>query len=64
MSETQLSPKERKVLALLSEAWNEFLDINYGGFVDHKDRFLNAIHEAQSVIAVRVARRVDPEFWK
>lgn len=54
--------KERLVLARLVQAWNEYLQLP----VQHphdQEEFMRAIHAAQQLIAIRAARRVDPELW-
>lgn len=60
---TNLTQEETRVLHLLASAWNEFerLDKKHP---DDNDDFRRAIHQAQQLIALRVARRVDPLIWK
>jgi hypothetical protein len=53
---------EHEVLMHLADAWNKFLSLT-GNRTDDVDEFRHAIHEAQSKIALRVARRVNPEVW-
>lgn len=57
-----LSDDEKGVLFKLSEAWNAFLDLPHKG-PDDEAEFKRAIHTAQQLVAVRVARRVNPEAW-
>lgn len=57
-----LSLTEEAVLNALTEAWNQYV----GLAVEHDDdlrEFRDAIHRAQGLIAIRVARRVDPATW-
>ena len=57
-----LDKTEREVLRLLGDAWDEYLKLP----VDHPSHqadFVAAIHSAQRLIAIRVARRVDPDAW-
>ncbi len=57
-----LNPAERRVLSLLAEAWNMFLMMPTI-HPDEQLEFKLAIHNAQLLIARRVARRVDPDRW-
>ena len=57
-----LTPDEIKVLNLLGEAWNEYVKLD-AKHPDDNDDFRRAIHQAQQLIAIRVARRVDPVIW-
>jgi hypothetical protein len=58
-----LSKQEIIVLNHLANAWNEFCKLEER--LDHDtDEFMKAIHIAQDKIALRVARRVNPEIWR
>lgn len=57
-----LTEQEKLVLEDLSSAWHRFVELKYHCDWDHQE-FSNAIHAAQSIIATRVARRVDPDIW-
>lgn len=59
----KLTESETKVLTHLANAWNEFCKLENIAEND-ANTFMHAIHEAQARIALRVARRVDPEFWR
>lgn len=61
-NEFALTPKERHVGELLAQAWNAFaaLDCKHP---DDNNEFRNAIHDAQKLIGMRVARRVDKGYW-
>jgi hypothetical protein len=54
--------RERKVLALLAAAWEEWLKIGEK-HPDDDEEFHRAIYTAQHVVAFRVARRADPDVW-
>jgi len=58
-----LTEQEKKVLTHLADAWNDFCKLENMAEGDG-NAFMNAIHEAQARIALRVARRVNPEFWR
>lgn len=57
-----LTVEEKEVLHLLGEAFNKFGELSSQGH-DDKAEFKDAIHRAQQIIALRVARRVDPDVW-
>jgi hypothetical protein len=57
---TELTPREKLVLNKLAEAWNAFLLLDDRSLMDD---FLRSIHTSQPLIALRVARRVDPNVW-
>lgn len=54
---------EEEILKYLANAWNLFSNLDHCSEVDNKE-FLDAIHRAQQLIALRVARRVNPEVWR
>jgi hypothetical protein len=58
-----LTEDEQLILSLLTQAFEKFalLDAKHP---DDDNEFKDAIHRAQEKIAVRVARRVNPEVWK
>jgi len=60
--EISVDKDEHEVLMHLADAWNKFLSLT-GNRTDDVEEFRHAIHEAQSKIALRVARRVNPEVW-
>jgi hypothetical protein len=57
-----LTDGERVVLDRLAEAWNAFTVLGNYHPDDHNE-MRAAIHQAQNIIATRVARRVDPDIW-
>ena len=56
-----LTEEEKAILQKLSLAWQEYVSI------ETKDsnlrEFNDAIHRCQQLVALRVARRVNPEIW-
>jgi hypothetical protein len=59
----KLNDDEIAVLNHLADAWNSFCKLS--NVLEHDaDEFMKAIHQARDKIAVRVARRVDPEIWR
>ncbi len=60
--EITVDKNEHEVLMALADAWNKFLALT-GNRSDDVEEFRTAIHAAQSKIALRVARRVNPEVW-
>lgn len=53
---------EKNVLTHLASAWNEFVKLPEN-HPSEREEFMHAIHAAQDILAVRVARRADPETW-
>lgn len=62
LSKVKLSEEEKGVLQLLGQAWVIFYHLDKKHPSDEQE-FLKAIHQAQQLIAMRVARRVDPDVW-
>ena len=52
-----LAKKERRVLDLLSYAWNVFCELEEV-HPDHADEFRHAIHEAERIVLVREAKEM------
>jgi DnaJ-class molecular chaperone len=57
-----LSSDERNCLLHLAAAWNFFVAMPTK-HPSETHEFQSAIHNAQCLIALRVARRVNPDFW-
>src|SRR5688572_16026682 len=58
-----LSIEEQAVLASLVGAWNSYLAL--GGYTeDDLKEFRDSIHRCQQLVALRVARRADPDIWR
>ncbi len=55
-----LTEKEKECLNHLKDAWNLF--VNLEGEANFHE-FIQGIHICQQVIALRVAKRVNPEVW-
>lgn len=58
----ELSIEEKAVLRALADAYNLYSYLK-GKTKSETDEFYAGIHMAQSQIACRVARRVDPSVW-
>jgi len=57
-----LTWQEKDVLKYLGDAWNHFSSLQNSS-TDDQDEFRDAIHRAQQIIALRVARRIDKDVW-
>lgn len=57
-----LSAEEKECLLHLVSAWNSFQKLVEKHSSDDAE-FLKAIHDAQKMIALRVARRIDKDVW-
>jgi hypothetical protein len=58
-----LRKDEQEVLGLLAAAWNAYRQLP-GVVPDEVELFRGATHTQQQLIALRVARRVDPTVWR
>lgn len=58
----KLTNQEQQILKKLVEAWSLYSELENRSDADNKE-FLDAVHRAQQLIALRVARRVNPEVW-
>ena len=58
----QITDHERRVIDRLAVAWNDFNALQPVED-EAKAEFRHAINSAASIIALRVARRVNPECW-
>lgn len=57
-----LTSSEKQVVRHLGLAWGHFVTLSR----DHPSEtaeFVRAIHAAQALVGLRVARRADPGFW-
>lgn len=61
---TGLTESERKALNHLVEFWNAYVSLADTTGVRDTEEVREAVHKIQGVMALRVARRVDPDFWK
>ena len=57
-----LTFQEKECLKHLADAWNIFIGLSAKHPQDNSE-FCTAIHDAQKLIAMRVARRVDKDIW-
>lgn len=62
MDGPNLTPGERAVLGALVDAWNRWTRLG-GKHPDDDDDFRSSLHRLQDLVAVRVARRADPDVW-
>lgn len=58
-----LTSAEKQVLHLSADLWNAFVKLPKEHPSDVPE-FQAALHELQALIALRVARRVNPEVWR
>jgi hypothetical protein len=58
----KLTPGEEELLKKLGEAFSLYTALDKRSEADNKE-FTDAIHRAQQLVALRVARRVNPEVW-
>jgi hypothetical protein len=58
-----LTEQEKLVLKLTADLWNEYMKLPETHISERSELQL-FIHQIQHLIAVRVARRVDPEIWR
>lgn len=61
-SSTVLTTEEKDILKDLSSAWNKFVALDNKS-QDDIIEFKDSIHNAQKLIALRIARRNNPEIW-
>lgn len=57
-----LTDEEKQVLSSLCDSWKSFSEL-LNKSQDDVDEFKDAIHRCQQLIALRVARRVNPDVW-
>lgn len=58
-----LTDAEKEVLSHLVQAWEKFVSLPNTSEHNLKE-YQTAIHACQQLIALRVARRADPDVWK
>lgn len=61
---TGLTPEEQAVADALVQAWNAFLKIPEGMPVDDMQKFRDAVHDAERIIAYRAMARMYPKYWR
>lgn len=62
LTPVKLTEQESDLLKKLVEAYNQFTALDKRSEADNKE-FVDAIHRCQQIVALRVARRVNPEVW-
>ena len=62
LANVKLTPEETDLLKKLGECYNLYCSLDKRSESDNKE-FVDAIHRLQQIIALRVARRVNPEVW-
>lgn len=62
ITEYELTAREKAILSSLAQAWNDFSQLKNKHPMDD-DEFCKAIHDAQKMIALRIARRVNADVW-
>lgn len=63
LKDIRMNEAEREIVHFLAGAWNSFVALGPHHPYDAA-QFQDAINAAQSVIACRVAKRVDPKWWR
>jgi len=58
-----LTIREQEILELVTEAYNEFLQLPEQHSSDKED-FAKAVHILQAIIGMRIIRRNYPDTWK
>ena len=58
-----LTPEEKLVLSHLTEAFYHFVELGEKVDFDEKE-FSEGIHKCQTLVGLRVARRIDPLIWR
>ncbi len=58
-----LTEQEQNLLNLTVDCWNSWCSLPKRSDTDNEE-FMRTIHAAQRLIALRVARRVDPYIWR
>ena len=62
LRQQHLTSEERELLLKLGECWNSFIALDKRSSADNQE-FMDAIHRCQQLVALGVARRIDPEVW-
>lgn len=58
-----LTAQERHIITLTADCYNSWCSLTARNDADNEE-FMRAIHRAQHLIALRVARRADPDVWR
>jgi hypothetical protein len=62
LKEAKLTDAEMELLRKLGESWALYCNLDKRSEADNSE-FLDGIHRLQQLVALRVARRVNPEVW-
>jgi hypothetical protein len=62
LATVKLTPEETDLLKKLGESFNMYSALDKRSDADDKE-FVDALHRLQQIVALRVARRVNPEVW-
>lgn len=62
MRATRMGTFERSLSRSITDVWNQYNELEERLSSDD-EKFARAIHELQSILALRVARRAHPEIW-
>lgn len=60
----KMTDEEKLVMDKLVDFWNSFTALNQGGSINDQVRVMDAVHAVQGVLAMRVARRANPDIWR
>lgn len=56
--------KEKEAMEHLVNFWNAYVALPDSGGTETKRTVCDAVHVIQGVMAIRVARRANPEVWR
>lgn len=59
-----MTSKEKEVMNHLVDFWNAYLALPNINGVDSSREVCDALHIIQGIMAMRVARRANPEIWR
>lgn len=62
LSEVKLTQEETELLKTLGNAFSLYTALEKRSEADDRE-FVDALHRLQQIVALRVARRVNPEVW-
>jgi hypothetical protein len=59
----EMTDEEKLVMDKLVDFWNAFVQLSESPKVNDQIQVMDAVHAIQGVLAMRVARRANPEIW-
>ena len=62
-SNVGMTPKEKEAMEHLVDFWNAYLALPDSKGTETTRTVCDAVHIIQGVMAIRVARRANPEIW-